>query len=238
MNNNQIDFKKYIFVFLITGAIFATAIYLSNFFGQKKIEEIKNIQDKIAVDILSSETQFSLLEDSSCKDFGVSAQGALSSELSALEEKLSLTEEQRGQDDKDIVSIKRYYTLLQIKDYLLMKKIAEKCKTAPVFILYFYSNNGDCPDCQKEGFVLTRMREEYPDLRVYAFDYNLDVSALKTLIKINKVEKNFPALIINENIYYGFKGVDDLENMIPQVKKWKSDKEKLESQTSSSTKKN
>lgn len=232
MNNNQIDFKKYIFVFIITATIFATAIYLSNFFGQKKIRDIKNIQDKIAIDILSSETQFALLEDSSCKDFGVSGEYTLGEELGALERKLSITEASRGEDDEDIISIKRYYTLLQIKDYLLMKKIGQKCKKEPISIIYFYSNKGDCPDCEKEGFVLTKIREDYPTLRVYAFDYNLDVTALETLISINKVKKDLPALIIGENVYYGFQSIEDLEKNVPELIKFR------EVDTASSTKEN
>lgn len=225
---DNINFKKYIFALLITVSIFATIVYVSNYFGERKLAEIKNIQDKIAIDILSSETQFALLEDSSCKDI---KESGLSKELSALEDKLSKTEKERG-NDEEIVSIKRYYTLLQIKDYLLMNKINEKCKTKPVSILYFYSNKGDCDECQKEGYVLTEMREKYPSLRVYAFDYNLDIGALKTLISINKIQPELPALIINGQTYYGFKSIEDLEKLIPQTKIWKAEMEKLKKASS------
>ena len=219
MEHNHINWKKYILSFIITCAIFATVLYTSNYFSERRLAEVKTIQDKIAIDILSSETQFALLESSSCKFVGSST---LSSELSSLEEKLNITEKDRGANDAEIQSIKRYYSLLQIKDYLLMKKIAEKCKTAPVSIVYFYSNTGDCPDCEKEGYVLTRIREEYPEVRVYAFDYNLDLSALKTLISINKIENKLPALMINENVYYGFQDVENLEKNIPELKALKA----------------
>ena len=48
----MIDWKKYLIVFLITVLLFATASYVSNYFGQKKIDQLKSIQDKIAIDIL------------------------------------------------------------------------------------------------------------------------------------------------------------------------------------------
>lgn len=215
MEHNEINWKKYIFTLIITGAIFATALYASNYFSEKRLSEVKSIQDKIAIDILSSETQFSLLEASSCKFVSTSS---LSSELSSLEEKLSITEQERGADDSEVQAVKRYYSLLQIKDYLLMQKIAEKCKTSPLSIVYFYSNTGNCPDCEKEGYVLTRIRQDYPQVRVYAFDYNLDLSALQTLISINKVEAKLPALMINEDVYYGFQDVADLEKNIPELR--------------------
>ena len=212
---NEIDWKKYIYSFTITAIIFATAIALSNYFGQKKIEELRNIQDKISIDILSSETQFSLLEQSQCKDVGT---GTLSTELGTLEDKLSYTENQRGENDSEVQTLKRYYSLLEIKDYLLMKKISEKCKKTPISIIYFYSTDNNCIDCQKEGYVLTKLRETYSDIRVYSFDYNISLSAVKTLVSINKVQNKLPALIIKDKLYYGFQSIDDLEKIMPELK--------------------
>ncbi len=214
MKHDTFDWKKYLFVFIITALIFATAIYLSNYFSQKKLDEIRSIQDKIAVDILSSETQFSLLEDSSCQNVSTAS---LSTELGTLEEKLAYTENELGVNDPQVITLKRYYSLLEIKDYLLMNKISEKCKVTPVSIIYFYSNAGDCADCQREGYVLTSLRQTYPDLRVYSFDYNIDLSAVKTLISINKAKNNLPAIFIKDESYYGFQSIDDLEKAVPEL---------------------
>ncbi len=214
-NKSKIDWKKYLFSFLISGAIFVTAVLLSNYFSQKKIDDIRSIQDKIAIDILSSETQFSLLEESSCKDVGA---GTLSTELGNLEEKLSYTESQRGVSDPEVLTLKRYYSLLEIKDYLLMNKISEKCKKTPLSIIYFYTTDDKCADCQREGYVLTSLRQTYPDLRVYSFDYDIDVSAVKTLISINKLKDNLPAIIVNDKAYYGFQSIEDVEKAVPGLK--------------------
>ncbi len=219
MDQNNINWKKYLFSFFITAIIFATAIFLSNYFANKKLDEIRGIQDKIAIDILSSETQFSLLEEYSCKDVGT---GTLSTELGNLEEKLTYTENQRGYDDPEVQTLKRYYSLLEIKDYLLMKKISEKCKKTPLSIIYFYSSDDKCPDCEKEGYVLTKLRETYPDLRVYSFDYNTDLSAVKTLISINNVKNELPAIVVKDRTYYGFQSVEDLEESVPELKKLKT----------------
>lgn len=213
------EWKKYAYTFLITAVIFATAIYVSNYFSQKKMNEIKDIESRIAVDILASETQFSLLSELSCREI---SSGLLSKELATLGDKLSYTEGNRGSDDPEVLNLKKYYSLLQIKDFLLMQKIKDRCGSSPessgLFIMYFYSNEGDCPDCQKEGFVLTKLRQDYPELRVYAFDYNLDLSALETLISIYNIEKEMPVLLINEKAYYGFKSVDDIKEIMPALK--------------------
>jgi hypothetical protein len=213
------EWKKYAYTFLITAVIFATAIFASNYFNQKKINEIKDIESGISIDISASETQFSLLSELSCREISSSF---LSRELSSLGDKLSYTEENRGSDDTEVINLKKYYSLLQIKDFLLMQKIKDKCGSNQtnngLSVMYFYSNKGDCSDCQKEGFVLTKLREDYPELRVYSFDYNLDLSALQTLISIYNIEKKLPVILINDKTYYGFKSVDDIKNILPALK--------------------
>ncbi|MFH0804561.1 MAG: hypothetical protein V1896_03090 [Candidatus Zambryskibacteria bacterium] len=223
----EITWKKYAYTFLITAVIFATAIYVSNYFSQRKINEIKDIESQISIDISASETQFSLLSELPCREI---SSGLLSKELATLGDKLSYTEESRGSNNAEVINLKKYYSLLQIKDFLLMQKIKERCgsnltnglppaSAGGLFIMYFYSNkDGDCSDCQREGYVLTRLRQDYPELRVYAFDYNLDLSALQTLISIYNVDKKLPAILINDKAYYGFKSVDEIKEILPTLK--------------------
>ncbi|MDQ5962462.1 MAG: hypothetical protein QG653_269 [Patescibacteria group bacterium] len=212
----MIDSKKYIFTFLITSAIFATAFFASTYFSNKRVAGIKQIQDNIAIDILSSETQFDLLKEVSCSNVSDSV---LSQELSELGEKLSHTENERGTDDAEIIYLKKYYSLLEIKDYVLSKQLAAKCGVTkkPVFIIYFYSNLGDCVDCEKEGYVLTFLREKYPELRVYSFDYNLNLSAIDTMKKIYKISSSLPAIVIEDKTYTGFKTAEELEKLLPDT---------------------
>lgn len=209
------SWKKYAYTFLITAAIFATAIFLSNYFSQKKINEIQNIESQISVDILSSETQFSLLSELSCKEIGNSS---LAKEIGELGDKLSYTEESRGSNDAEVINLKKYYSLLEIKDYLLGQKIYERCGKKVLSIIYFYSNKGNCPDCEKEGFVLTKLRADYPDLKIYSFDYDLDLSAIKAIVSIYKIKNNLPALLVNDNLHYGFQSIDDIKTIIPDLK--------------------
>ena len=156
---------------------FFSASYLSNYFNSKKIGQLKLIQDKIAIDILSSETQFSLLSELSCKN--VSTSSVLGSELGELGRKLEWGQENLGKSD-EVMYLRKYYSLLQIKDYLLMKKISSRCGVKSAFILYFYTTIENCSECEREGVVLSRLRDKYPELRVYSFDYSTDLSAVKS----------------------------------------------------------
>ncbi len=210
----MIDTKKYLFTLLITSTIFVTAFFASTYFSSLRAENVKEIQDTIAVDILSSETQFDLLKEIPCSNVDDTM---LSAQLSELGEKLSHTETERGGNDATVLYLKKYYSLLQVKDYLLSKKLAEKCGQTKktVFIIYFYSNKGDCPECTRQGYVLTRLKQMYPELRVYSFDYDLDLSVVESLKAIYKIKSTLPGLIVEDKAYSGFKAVEELEDLLP-----------------------
>lgn len=222
------DWKKYIIVLFITSTIFISGLWISNYLSNKKIDQLKSIEDKISVDLLSSETQFSLLQELSCKDVSTNV---LSSELNSLADKITFSENNIGNDDSNVVSLKKYYSLLEIKDYLLMKKITERCGEKSIFILYFYKND-KCDDCTKQGYVLTSLREKYPNLRVYSFDYNLDLSSIKAMISIYKVPDNLPAIVINGKVYSGFKTVEEIEKTFPELESIKKPEEVAKPKTS------
>ena len=196
---------------MITAGLFLTAGYLSNYFSNQKINQIKSIQDNIAINILSSETQFSLLQDFSCKNISGSV---LSGELDELASKLEWGEENLGVSD-EVIYLKKYYSLLEIKDYLLMKKIAESCKIKSAFILYFYTTAENCSECERESLVLSSLRDKYPELRVYSFDYSIDLSAVKAVIQIYKIKDTaLPALVLDDELLTGFHDIEELETRV------------------------
>ena|SRR3990172_9294851 len=212
----MIDWKKYLLVFFITAGIFLSAVYLTNYFNGKKLSELRSIQDKISIDLLSSETQYALLEELSCGDV---TNTLLSPELASLADKIEYSEKNIG-NDNEFIELKKTYSLLEIKDYLLMKKISQRCGLKNIFILYFYTTAENCTECVKEGLVLDALREKYPQIRVYSFDYNLiDLSAVKAMTSIYKIKDTaLPALVIDDKVYTGFHDIETIEQIKPSLK--------------------
>ncbi len=225
---NPLDTKKYFLSFLITLIVFTSVVSLNNFLDVRRYNEIRSVQDNIELDFISSETQFDLLKEISCKN--APADSLLSRELGTLASKLSYIESNdSGQPSNELVYLKKKYSLLQIKDHLLMSRLADKCPETPTTIMYFYGNIDECPDCSTAGEVLTHLRRTYPDdLRIYSFDYNLELSALDTLKSIYKIEKNLPALVINDNVYYGSTTIDSIKQILPELKKIDKEREAKE----------
>ena len=210
-NSQKLDWKKYVFALIITGLIFTTAIFLGNYFNDKKINQINNIESNISLDIMASETQFALLSELSC-DY-LASTTALSQELNNLDERLTYIQGSLGTDNEEFIRLKKQYSVLEIKDYLLLKKLDNKCKTKPISILYFYTN--DCLDCTKEGYVLTQLRQKYPNVRVYSFDLSMNMPVINTFSKINNIGTKMPAVIIQGRVNSGFNGLEDLEKLLP-----------------------
>lgn len=198
----------------ITIVLAGTVAYAVAYLNNARINELTAIEDQLSIDTLSLETQFSLLESAPCES--ATSSTILSSELSDLGDRLSYAEGQLGKNNAQVVRLKKQYSILEIRDYLITKQLAVACGTKPVTVLYFYSNAGDCADCDKAGYALSYLHTTYPSLRVYSFDYTLDLGALKTLIAVTKVDGPLPAFVINGKHSYGFTTLADFEKQFPK----------------------
>jgi len=208
------NWHTYAIVLILTSFIFGTAYLLSNFFYEKRISDVKAIEQSLNLSVLGTEVDYALLSDAICE----SESTVLTDELNDLAQRLSFMEDSGGSNEEDLLGLKKYYTLLQVKDYLLGKEKATRCGVRPPTILYFYSNVGDCEDCKKQGYVLTGLHQDYPNLRIYALDYNLDLSVIRTLRSIYKLNGELPALVVNRVPFYGFRDRENILTLLPELK--------------------
>ncbi len=193
---NKTNYRRYILALVISLVIFLTGFLASNTLTNKKLESLKNVEDNISLSILSSETEYDILKEVSCTNF--TNQTALTKEIGQLADNLSLLEANNEKDER-ILSAKKRYSLLLIKDYLLSKRLTENCGTKPAFVIYFYGNADVCPECVKTGYALSSLRQDYEKLRVYSFDYNLDLPIIKTFASLYGVrEDQLPAVVIDK----------------------------------------
>ena len=175
--------------------------------------QLTDTQRDLTIDILSLETQFSILNQAPCQNLNESI---LTKELYDISKKLSLIENTLGENNPDFLRSKKYYSILELKHWLLLKRAAKDCDFDSVFILYFYSDKNSYPDCEKQGYILTYFREKYPFLKIYSFDYDLDLSALQSLKDVYSLKKDLPILIINDEVYFGFKDKKELEEILSE----------------------
>jgi hypothetical protein len=211
---NSILGRNVVISLIITIALIGTVVYAVNYLNEQRVEQISELQNRLATDTLSVETQFALLEEAPCED--ISEGNTLSQEVSSLGDRLSVAESNLGSTNAQVLELKKQYTLLQIRDYLLTKRLVQTCNVKPTVVLYFYSNTpGSCEDCNRAAYALNYLHQVNPKLRVYSFDYNLDLGALKTLISVEKIQPKFPAFVIDGKRSYGFDTLDNFKTNFP-----------------------
>lgn len=64
--------------------------------------------------------------------------------------------------------------------------------------------------------MLDAARAKYPELRIYSYDYNLDLSTIRALRSIYKVDEPLPVLVINSKTQSGFKTLEEIEALLPK----------------------
>ena len=206
--------RNVLIALLITTLLAGTMVYAVNYLNRARVAELTAIEDQLSIDTISLDTQFQLLSAAPCDSIASST--TLISELANLGDRLSYTENQLGTNNAQVVRLKEQYSLLEIRDYLITKRLASVCGTRPVTILYFYSNAGDCSDCNKAGYALSYLHDTYPMLRVYSFDYNLNLGALKTLLSVEKISGPLPAFVVDGKHTNGFTSLEDFEKQFPK----------------------
>lgn len=210
----QVDTKRYIIVFFITAVIFSLTFWLSSVFGNKKIDQLRSIQERIALDILSTETRYALLGQTACDHIKTSneIEFGLSAELNNLARRLKFMESQLGSKNEDVIFIKKYYTLLQIKDYMLVEELNNRCGQEIFTILYFHG--GECSECRRQSLVLDQLVLDYPGTRVYWLDRDVDTPAIKTLISLYDIQ-SAPTMVIGGRTYNGFLSLLEMVDLLP-----------------------
>lgn len=201
------SWQKYLVVLVITIAIFIFGLLVGSWTSTRKLQSVRVLQDDLRAETLDFETQYDLLRDEPCT-FGNTS--TLINELYELSLRLDFMEQILGPRDKRVLALKSYYSLLELRHWLFLKRLQQRCGRNYTLILYFYSNKkGECPACDEQGFVLTWLRKNHPNVQVFSFDVNLPLNSLDTIKQRYGVEK-LPFIVIDDKSYAGFQSKEAL----------------------------
>lgn len=210
MKKIEISKTKYLAVFATTTLIFIAGIFMGSVMSTKKLTNIQALEQELTIDTMALEVQYLMLVENLCEQINSTP---LTDELYKIGTRLGHMENTLGETNIDVLRLKEFYSLLQIRHWLLAKKQKKECDVSKDFILYFYSNLKDCKTCKEQGFVLDYLHKKDPNLNIYSFDIHLSNVALETLKKLFVI-KNPPSLIINDLLFEGFKDRDELEQLL------------------------
>ena len=196
----KISWDKYFSVFLITFLIFVIGILLSQTISSKSSKEILNTQKQVKNYILSLNLQSDIASEYICQVNVFD----LTKEKLNLGQQIEILEKNLGKENEIVKDLKLDYSLLSIRQWLLIRQVKEKCNRNINIILFFYSNKNNPSESESQGYVLDYFYEKDPEnLVIYAFDIDEENPALDTIKSIYNIELA-PSLVVNEKLSSGF----------------------------------
>ena len=211
MERREINKIRYFVVFVITTLVFLVGIWVGQLIADFRFGSIDETQNDLRTQTATLETQYLLVSQNPCI---LLESDKLATELYEMGTKLVNMEENYGKNSKDVKNLKEYYSLLELKHWLFLEQIKNKCEQNNfTSVLYFYSNLDDCEKCSEQGYVLTYLREKYPNLKVYSFDVNIENPALEWIKDVYNISE-VPSLVIDNKKHVGFMNEDNLKEFI------------------------
>ena len=212
-NRQKIDPVKYITVFAITTLIFIAGILLGNHFSAQKMKQIDHIGQELKTSTAAMEIQYELIAENPCENLNATP---LADQLYEMASKLDYMENRLGENDRSVLDLKEYYSLLEIRHWLFIQKTNKECNKTSANILFFYTNENDCKNCKEQGFILTWARRNYHDVYIYSFDTKIQNAALDTIKSMYDIRET-PAVVINKNTYNRFVPKNDIQEILEEL---------------------
>ena len=205
--------KRYVIAFVLTLLIFTLGFLLGSVATESKFTELKDLQQDLRTQLASYDMQSLLLSQNTCKFNDVDT---LIKELGTLADRLTAMENQLGKDNKDVIKLKEYYSLLEIRHWLFLKKLNQDCGTDYKLALFFYSSDEKtCPSCESQGYILSYFRARDEKLRIYSFDITIDNPALESLKVLYSIQ-TVPSIVLDDHLYSEYLTKEQLEEKLAQ----------------------
>lgn len=193
------SFGKYLSVFLITFLLFLVVFLLAQKISSQTSQEFVKYQKEMNNYLLSLNLQTEIAKEHICEiDIF-----KLTEDKARLGKELDVLEKNLGSENNVVKEMKSDYTLLSIRQWLLVRQFKKECKSDLNIILFFYSNKKNKEESEAQGYVLDYIYRKYPDkVVIYALEIEQDTPALNTVKDIYGIE-TAPALVINEKVFRG-----------------------------------
>ncbi|MEW6328931.1 MAG: hypothetical protein AB1468_02315 [Candidatus Micrarchaeota archaeon] len=200
----KIDLSRHAIAFVITVLVFALGLLLGWQMGYAATSQIQSEFEKLRLDDYTMEIM-GLMNQNSTFACGVYNEQIEKFNIETIEfgNKLDFLEKRKGKTDAEVMQLKKSYTLMQMRNYFLLKKIDELCGSSHRVLLYFYSNE-NYNERADQGLVISAvLAERSGAFVVFHFDVNVDLPVLK-VFKDTFGVTTAPTIIIDNRKYEGF----------------------------------
>jgi hypothetical protein len=211
---HQVSWKIYALAAIITLVVFSLGVGIGYMISNEKYSLITGDMENFQMQQKDIEIEFMLsnsLGSNSCDTLKYEIEKT-SNQSTTLGERLSYYDNEIIKNP-EFASLKKNYMMNLIQFWSYWELFKKNCNSTVNTVLYFYSIK-DCGDCQAQGFVLSYLKEKYPqDIMVFSLDKNEDLYSLNLLKSIYNVTKA-PTLVINNKKYEGLMDTNQLKDLL------------------------
>ncbi len=185
--------KRYLLAFIIATVLFIMGFLITHSIAFFEYSRISNLQRDLSYDIFQDKIMHSLFDYDICEKGFLNE---ISADLGHQGRIIDDLEKKLGKNDKNVLAQKKFYTLVELEHFEFIQQLNLECNFSIPIILFFYSNEkDDIKESENVGDLLTAVYNQYPEVKIYSFDINLD-SKLIDLLKEKYFVKVSPTIII------------------------------------------
>ena len=207
---------KYIMAGAITLGVFLLGLFLGLAIEGKRVNYIESIGRKQNLDFSSLQLQYAFIDQLSQENNCLAVQKTFEQNINNLEStriRLENFDRDATLNRNELDILKNEYILAQIRYWLLAERTRKLCGSDIVSILYFFSDESECPDCEKQAFVLTYLKKRFKDkLLIFSFDSKFYDEPMIPLLKNTYNVTSYPTIVIENHPKSGFQDKDIILN--------------------------
>lgn len=204
----RISKDKYIIAGLITFGIFLLGLFLGLAIEGKRVNYIESASRQQNLEFSSLQLQYAFIDQLSQEKNCLAVQRTFEQNINNLEStriRLENFDRDATLNKNELDILKNEYLLAQIRYWLLAERTRDLCGSDIVSILYFFSDEKECPDCDKQAFVLTYLKKRFKDkLLIFSFDSKFEQEPMVILLKNTYEIAKFPTIVIEGRPKIGF----------------------------------
>lgn len=223
VSRRNISKSTYILAAGITGGIFLLGMLLGLVVEGKRVTMMQSMYEQEKANFASSQLQFEYLSQLNTNDSCPTIYDVFTKNTKSLgdaQERLLSFQKDSTLNDAEFETLKQQYVVEEMRYYLFAKKVRESCGTDVVRLLYFYSDDKDCPRCEEQEFVLNYLKMNLKDnLLIFALDEKFEKEPMISILKRQYNLTQYPSIAIENIGLQGFQSQDELkEKICPRFK--------------------
>lgn len=205
---------KYIIAGAITIGIFLLGLFLGLAIEGKRVNYIESASKRQNLDFSSLQLQYAFIDQLSQEKNCLAVQKTFEQNINNLEStriRLENFDRDAKLNKNEFDLLKNEYVLAQIRYWLLAERTKKLCGADIASILYFFSDEKECPDCEKQAFVLTYLKKKFKDkLLIFSFDSKFESEPMISLLKKTYDVSDYPTIVLEGKTRSGFTDKDEI----------------------------